>query len=145
MKKLKLSYSDKARELFEIRTAREIVDLAKTDFLDIATIVITADDEALLKPAVAEFKIPVFLIAEAGKPISDELLSKVFRVIDLDKSGVQFYNDQIENAATTYENKLLPPFFKALVDFVEAGFGNYATPGHHGGQYFCKHPSGKAC
>ena len=41
MKKLKLSYSDKARELFEIRTAREIVDLAKTDFLDIATI--TAD------------------------------------------------------------------------------------------------------
>ena len=144
MKKLKLSYSDKARELFEIRTAREIVDLAKTDFLDIATIVITADDEALLKPAVAEFKIPVFLIEEAGKPISDELLSKVFRVIDLDKSGVQFYNDQIENAATTYENKLLPPFFKALVDFVEAGFGNYATPGHHGGQYFCKHPSGKA-
>ena len=51
---------------------------------------------------------------------------------------------QIEAAADKYEESTLPPFFKALADYVEEGNSQFDCPGHQGGQFYCKHPAGRA-
>jgi len=39
---------------------------------------------------------------------------------------------------------VLPPFFKALVDYVEANNTQFDCPGHQGGAFFKRHPAGQA-
>ena len=41
MKKLKIAYTDKALEIFGAIAGREQADLARTDFTDVAAVVIT--------------------------------------------------------------------------------------------------------
>ena len=50
---------------------------------------------------------------------------------------------EIEAAASQYEEKVLPPFFKTLSKYVEKGNLQFDCPGHQGGQYFRKHPAGR--
>ena len=42
-----------------------------------------------------------------------------------------------------YEEKMLPPFFKMLSEYVEMGNIAFDCPGHQGGQYYRKHPAGR--
>ncbi len=42
-----------------------------------------------------------------------------------------------------YEDKMLPPFFKMLSEYVEMGNIAFDCPGHQGGQYYRKHPAGR--
>ena len=46
------------------------------------------------------------------------------------------YKRQIEAAADKYEESTLPPFFKALADYVEEGNSQFDCPGHQGGQFW---------
>ena len=39
---------------------------------------------------------------------------------------------------------MLPPFFRALADYVEDGNSQFDCPGHQGGQFFARHPAGRA-
>ena len=59
-------------------------------------------------------------------------------------TNFDLYKRQIEAAADKYEESTLPPFFKALADYVEEGNSQFDCPGHQGGQFYCKHPAGRA-
>ena len=55
-----------------------------------------------------------------------------------------FFGRQIDEAAKRYEDKLLPPFFGALAQYVYKGKSQFDCPGHQGGAYFRRHPAGRA-
>ena len=145
MKKLKIAYTDKALEIFGAITGREQADLARTDFTDVAAVVITDQDKDVLeKEMIAAFKIPVLMIKTGEGLTEDALLSKVYRVMDLNETDHDFYARQIESAAAHYEEDVLPPFFRDLKKYVENGYSQFDCPGHQGGAFFRKHPAGRA-
>ena len=145
MKHLKLAFSEKALPLFEGLNERAYVDVTKTDFSDVATIVITdADQDALANPMIEALKIPVFLVKVESSEVKPEFIGKVTRVIDLDSINHELYTKQILAAANRYEDDMLPPFFRALADYVGDGNSQFDCPGHQGGQFFTRHPAGRA-
>ena len=141
---LKIAYSEAALASFGAIAGREAVCLDQADLASIAAILITTADEALLTPPlIQEFGIPVFLVlGEEEAPAS--LISKVQHVLDLSQDNRDFYARQVEAAAARYESRMLPPFFKDLKAYVENGYSQFDCPGHQGGQFFCKHPAGRA-
>ena len=142
MKHFKIACSDKARKYFS--TEREIIELYETDFTDVAAVILTEEDASLIN-VVDETKLglPVFVITPDGE-LDDELRKKVRFVLDHNKFNRNHYSREIETAADRYEDEALPPFFKTLQKYVEKGSIEFDTPGHHGGQYFRKHPAGRA-
>ncbi len=144
MTKLKIAYTEKAMEIFGVLEGREAVKVADTDFTDVAVVVITDRDEAVLAAeAISAFRIPVILVKTKGGAVKDELLAKVYRVLDLSETDHDFYERQIESAAGSYEKKLLPPFFGDLKKYVENGYSQFDCPGHQGGAFFRRHPAGR--
>lgn len=115
MKRLKIAYSDKALEIFGAIPSRETVNVNDTDFTDVGAVVITdTDTDVLKKEMIFAFTIPVLLIRTKEGPVADDVISRVYRVIDLNETDHDFYSRQIESAASHYEEKVLPPFFKDL-------------------------------
>ncbi|HDV7285123.1 TPA: ornithine decarboxylase SpeF, partial [Mannheimia haemolytica] len=126
-------------------TTRELVAIDKTDFTDVGAIVLSTEDvhqyidEILAK----EFNIPVFIVVESGKILAPQYFDKVYHIQDLNNYDINLYSRQIETAVHLYEEKMLPPFFKMLSEYVEMGNTAFDCPGHQGGQYFRKHPAGR--
>jgi len=54
-----------------------------------------------------------------------------------------FIAGRVEAAARRYRNRLLPPFFDALVNFADDFEYSWHTPGHTGGTAFLKSPAGR--
>ncbi|WP_298705428.1 ornithine decarboxylase SpeF [uncultured Veillonella sp.] len=145
MKHLKIAFSEKALPLFESMTDRAVVDVTATDFSDVAAIVITdADQNTLANPMIESLKIPVFLVKVESEEIKPEFIGKINRVIDLNAINHELYTKQIAAAADRYEDDMLPPFFRALADYVGDGNSQFDCPGHQGGQFFTRHPAGRA-
>lgn len=145
MNHLKIALSELAKEQFDLGLGREIVDVKHTDFSDVAAIVITDLDLATLEhPMIEALKIPVFLIKVQDEELNPQFLGKVTRVIDQNSVNHEIYKKQIETAANKYEDDMLPPFFRALANYVESGNSQFDCPGHQGGQFFAKHPAGRA-
>lgn len=119
--------------------------LGTTDFSDVATIVVTtADDPKLLdNPMIKALSIPTFLITSDGE-VPEAFVGKVTRVIGQDELNVDFYIRQIDAAADRYEEKVLPPFFRALAEYVEDGNSQFDCPGHQGAAFYTRHPAGRA-
>ena len=65
-------------------------------------------------------------------------------VINDDLTDRRLFGRQIDEAAKRYEDKLLPPFFGALAQYVYKGKSQFDCPGHQGGAYFRRHPAGRA-
>ena len=115
-----------------------------TDYTDVAAVVLTDSDTKLINDAYnTKFGIPIFVVLKNGDKLDNELAKKVYRVIDGNTFDANLYSRVIENAANQYEEKILPPFFKALSNYVERGNVQFDCPGHQGGQYFRKHPAGR--
>ncbi|MFW0766217.1 ornithine decarboxylase [Trabulsiella odontotermitis] len=121
-----------------LSTHRDVVALDSTDFTDVAAVVINETDSrsgilALLKRS--GFHLPVFLLSEEGAAAPEGV------------SGVLHGKDQqwleLEAAAVSYEENLLPPFFDTLKQYVEMGNSTFACPGHQHGAFFKKHPAGR--
>lgn len=145
MRQMKIAYTEKALELFGAIPGRTIVDVNATDFTDVAAVVMAdTDTEVLKKDMIFAFGIPVLLIRASEASVSDELISKVYRVIDLNETDHDFYARQIESAAAHYEANVLPPFFRDLEKYVENGYSQFDCPGHQGGAFYRKHPAGRA-
>ena len=90
-------------------------------------------------------RIPVFLVKkDANSTVKPEFVGKITRVIDANEVNYELYVKQIEAAAKKYEEDMLPPFFRALADYVEDGNSQFDCPGHQGGQFFARHPAGRA-
>lgn len=142
---LKIACSEKALQAFKLVTDREVVNLEEANFLDIAAVVVTNEDaDVLVKHKEYEvFHIPVVAVLATAKSLPAELFGKVTRVVDLCETNQNLYNRQIEDVASSYEKNLIPPFFQKMLDYIQEGNSSLATPGHHGGAFFCSHPAGK--
>ena len=147
MNHLHIAFSHDALQDFEDCITRFAVTLDQTDFSDVAAIVITDADheEVLSNPLIEALRIPVFLIKkDANSTVKPEFVGKITRVIDGNEVNYELYVKQIEAAAKKYEEEMLPPFFRALADYVEDGNSQFDCPGHQGGQFFARHPAGRA-
>ncbi len=143
MLSLKIAYSPSIQPYFH--TKRELVLVKNTDFTDVGAIVLSTDDIEQYIDCIqnTEFNIPVFAVIEADKILDPKFFDKVYHIQDLNNYDINLYSRQIETAAHLYEEKMLPPFFKMLSEYVEMGNSAFDCPGHQGGQYFRKHPAGR--
>ena len=142
MPNLKIAYSPKVEQYFS--TNRELVEITKTDFTDVAAIVLTSGDvgEYLERIQATNFGIPVFVV-QTEEQVDPKFYDAIYHIQDLNGYDIKLYSRQIETAARFYEEKMLPPFFKMLSEYVEMGNIAFDCPGHQGGQYYRKHPAGR--
>lgn len=142
MAKLKIATTDDAKQYFT--TNRELVDVHDTDFVDVSAVVIDEDDIDVLESVrKTEFGIPVFIETKNPDAVDAKILSQIYQLIDTnDKYDQNLVDRSIDHAATKYESKILPPFFKELQSYVERGNIQFDCPGHQGGAFFRKHPAG---
>lgn len=143
MPNLKIAYSPKVEQYFS--TDRELVEITKTDFTDVAAIVLTSGDvgEYLERIQATNFGIPVFVVQTEEEQVDPKFYDAIYHIQDLNGYDIKLYSRQIETAARFYEEKMLPPFFKMLSEYVEMGNIAFDCPGHQGGQYYRKHPAGR--
>ena len=143
MPNLKIAYSPKVEQYFS--TNRELVEITKTDFTDVAAIVLTSGDvgEYLERIQATNFGIPVFVVQTEEEQVDPKFYDTIYHIQDLNGYDIKLYSRQIETAARLYEEKMLPPFFKMLSEYVEMGNIAFDCPGHQGGQYYRKHPAGR--
>ena len=121
------------------------IDLESTDFTNIAAIVVTMADLPRIYAEIDSlgFPIPIFVALPYGDVVPDEWLSHVYGVLEL-ADDQKYYNGQLVNAAASdYVDTLDPPFFQALMNYTDYGNAAFDCPGHQGGQFFRKHPSGR--
>ncbi|MXN87944.1 ornithine decarboxylase SpeF [Pasteurella canis] len=143
MLNFKIAYSPLIQPYFN--TTRALVSVQETDFTDVAAVVLSAEDinDYIDEIRATKFNIPVFVAVTEGQFLDPKLFDKVYHVQDLNNYDITLYSRQIETAAHLYEEKVLPPFFKMLSEYVEMGNSAFDCPGHQGGQYFRKHPAGR--
>ena len=143
MPNLKIAYRPTGEQYFT--TNRELVALTKTDFTDVAAIVLTSGDvgEYLERIQATNFGIPVFVVQTEEEQVDPKFYDAIYHIQDLNGYDIKLYSRQIETAARLYEEKMLPPFFKMLSEYVEMGNIAFDCPGHQGGQYYRKHPAGR--
>ena len=143
MKTLKIAVSRACPECFT--TSRDIVDITASDYIDVAAVVLAVSD--IFNGAIEEieatgFGIPVFIATHKEERVPAEFLSRIHGVFEYSDTSNAYYGRQLEAAAQKYETQLRPPFFRALVDYVQQGNSAFDCPGHQGGQFFRRHPAG---
>ncbi len=151
MKDLKIAASDSVQHCFN--TTREVVSLKTSDFTDVAAAVLSPEDLMAGTLDVIQrtgFNIPIFLVASQdgshameAYALLREMLLQVTGVFDPARNNAEYYGHQLEAAARTYEETLLPPFFGTLKRYTETANATFACPGHQGGEFFRKHPAGR--
>ncbi|MDR2137890.1 MAG: hypothetical protein LBO68_06335, partial [Synergistaceae bacterium] len=89
--------------------------------------------------------LPVFLLSDRGsvQEIPLEFIQKVDDFIWLLDDTPDFISGRILAATVRYRQNLLPPMFKALIDFADVHEYSWHTPGHTGGTAFLKSPAGR--
>lgn len=90
-------------------------------------------------------KLPVFLLANrsSASMISAQAMEKADDFIWLLEDTPDFIGGRIVAAIKRYREQLLPPMFKALVEFSQVYEYSWHTPGHTGGTAFLKSPAGR--
>lgn len=145
MQKLKVAASALLKDKLQVE--REIVCLSNADFTEVSAVVIDIEDYrkgGLNKVNATALEIPVFLYLRDEDTTPEELVGHVVGVINDDLTDRRLFGRQIDEAAKRYEDKLLPPFFGALAQYVYKGKSQFDCPGHQGGAYFRRHPAGRA-
>ena len=145
MQKLKVAASALLKEKLQVE--REVVCLSNADFTEVSAVVIDIEDYrkgGLNKVNATALEIPVFLYLRDEDTTPEELVGHVVGVINDDLTDRRLFGRQIDEAAKRYEDKLLPPFFGALAQYVYKGQSQFDCPGHQGGAYFRRHPAGRA-
>lgn len=145
MNQLVIAMTEAARTYVPTVGRRSIVDAINADYSAVAALVITDKEEALADDdMVRAYGIPVICLATGKEPIDDRLLKKARHVIDGNSGDQILFAHRIEAAAARYEATMLPPFFRALAQYVKAGHSQFDCPGHQGGAFFRQHPAGRA-
>lgn len=145
MQKLKVAASALLKDKLQVE--REVVCLSNADFTEVSAVVIDIEDYrkgGLNKVNATALEIPVFLYLRDEDTTPEELVGHVVGVINDDLTDRRLFGRQIDEAAKRYEDKLLPPFFGALAQYVDKGKSQFDCPGHQGGAYFRRHPAGRA-
>ncbi|ECJ6125348.1 ornithine decarboxylase SpeF [Salmonella enterica] len=143
MSELKIAVSRHCPDCFS--TQRNIVNVDESRFIDVAAIVLSIDDieqGKLDEIDATGYGIPVFVATHDEGRVPPEYLPRISGVFEYNESRTAFYGRQLETAASHYETQLRPPFFRALVDYVNQGNSAFDCPGHQGGEFFRRHPTG---
>lgn len=145
MQKLKIAASAVLKD--KLQVDREVVKLSTADFTKVSAVVIDIEDYrkgGLNKVDGTALGIPVFLYLRDEENTPEELVGHVVGVISDNLTDRRLFGRQIDEAAKRYEDKVLPPFFGALAQYVYKGKSQFDCPGHQGGAYFRRHPAGRA-
>lgn len=141
MKFFKIACTKTTENFFS--TEREKVYLENTDFTDVGAVILEEKDYNLIKLVNDTcFGIPIFIISE-NKDINLKIAQEIQHIIDINQYDLAKNSREIENATKIYEESVLPPFFKVLNEYFKRGNYQFDCPGHQGGQYFRKHPTGR--
>ncbi len=90
--------------------------------------------------------LPIFLLSEASVlgRLSPDHLQQLAGYIRKNEDTPAFVAGTIRNAVAAYRAESLPPFFKALVEYVDSCRYAWSTPGHAGGLGFLASTPGTA-
>lgn len=89
-------------------------------------------------------ELPVFLFGEqlTARQLPTEVLGEIEGVINAHEDTPEFVARTIQREAHRYEERLSPPFFRALTHYSRHGAYSWHCPGHSGGTAFLKSPVG---
>ena len=144
MEKLTIAVSDGIKP--SINGERPIMALNNSDLCEVAAVVLSVADilaGELDKIEQSAFGLPVFAALHNDESLPADYLPRLAGVFTCDDGNQDFYGKQLESAAQKYEAALLPPFFGSLKAYVQQGNAAFDCPGHQGGQFFRRHPSGR--
>ena len=142
MKSLKIACTERTRSYFF--TDRETIEVGTTDYTDVAAAVVNESDiESINDIYDTRFGIEIFVLAETDE-FDNEIKNKVHKIIQINELNEEEFSKELNKVADKYEEEILPPFFDVLSEYSRRGNLQFACPGHQGGQYFMKHPAGRA-
>ena len=145
VKHLKIAFTDSVKPWISSIEERICIPIDETDFTDIGAVVVSASEMNVLdNERIRSFGIPVIvMVVDSSHNISFDM-ERIAAVIDVTSNSIKDYKEEIEQIVASYEALILPPFFKALADYVGDNNAQFDCPGHQGGQFFTKHPTGRA-
>ena len=145
VKHLKIAFTDSVKPWISSIEERTCIPVDETDFTNIGAVVVSAAEMHVLdNEQIRSFGIPVIvMVVDSSHNISFDM-KRVATVIDVTYNSTNDYKGEIEQIVASYEASILPPFFKALSDYVGDNNAQFDCPGHQGGQFFAKHPTGRA-
>lgn len=145
VKHLKIAFTDTVKPWISSIEERICIPINETDFTNIGAVVVSASEMNVLdNEQIRSFGIPVIvLVVDSCHTISFDM-ERISAVIDVTSNSINDYKEVIEQIVASYEALILPPFFKALSDYVGDNNAQFDCPGHQGGQFFAKHPTGRA-
>ncbi len=129
MSELKIAVSRSCPDCFS--THRECVNIDKSNYIDVAAIILSVNDVErgkLDEIDATGYGIPVFIATENEERVPAEYVPRISGVFEHCESRKEFYGRQLETAASHYETQLRPPFFRALVDYVNQGNSAFDCP-----------------
>lgn len=145
VKHLKIAFTDSVKPWISSIEDRTYIPINETDFTNIGAVVVSASEmDVLDNEQIRSFGIPVIvMVVDPSHTISFDM-ERIGAVIDVTSTSINDYKGSIEQIVASYEALILPPFFKALSDYVGDNNAQFDCPGHQGGQFFAKHPTGRA-
>ena len=145
VKHLKIAFTDSVKPWISSIEDRTCIPINETDFTNIGAVVVSASEmDVLDNEQICSFGIPVIvMVVDPSHTISFDM-ERIGAVIDVTSTSINDYKGTIEQIVASYEALILPPFFKALSDYVGDNNAQFDCPGHQGGQFFAKHPTGRA-
>ncbi|MDU4572722.1 ornithine decarboxylase [Veillonella sp.] len=145
MKHLKIAFTDSVKPWISSIEDRTCIPINETDFTNIGAVVVSASEmDVLDNEQIRSFGIPVIvMVVDPSHTISFDM-ERIGAVIDVTSTSINDYKGTIEQIVASYEALILPPFFKTLSDYVGDNNAQFDCPGHQGGQFFAKHPTGRA-
>ena len=145
VKHLKIAFTDSVKPWISSIEERTCIPINETDFTNIGAVVVSASEmDVLDNEQIRPFGIPaIVMVVDPSHTISFDM-ERIGAVIDVTSTSINDYKGTIEQIVASYEALILPPFFKALSDYVGDNNAQFDCPGHQGGQFFAKHPTGRA-
>ena len=145
VKHLKIAFTDSVKPWISSIEDRTCIPINETDFTNIGAVVVSASEmDVLDNEQIRSFGIPVIvMVVDPSHTISFDM-ERIAAVIDVTSTSINDYKGTIEQIVSSYEALILPPFFKALSDYVGDNNAQFDCPGHQGGQFLAKHPTGRA-
>lgn len=143
MKKFNIACSNNVEAFFN--SERETVHIKNTDFIDVSAIVISLEDALngeLERIEETHYPIPIYLVLPKNETLPVHLLSRITGIFQSEKINKDAYGHQLDTAAKKYEKGLLPPFFNTMTEYLAQGNSAFDCPGHQGGRFFHRHPTG---
>ena len=125
---------------------RVVVKLSEAEMTETSVVLMSVEDAEVGELDRIEaygFGIPIFIFVERGRYVPDELIGRCMGVVNDDPVEEAYFVRQLVDAATSYEEKILPPFFRSLRRYVSTANEQFDCPGHQGGAFFRRHPVGR--